>query len=360
MLTSPVLELQRRAGANVGEAYGWRLPNTYSSVAEEYEAATQRAGVLDRSYIGRLKLTGRDGVDLLNRLSTNDLETLTAPSQGAYTVLTSNKGRILDLLFVLRLEDHLLVLTGAENRQKVADWVDFYTFTEDVAVRDVTEETAMLAVMGPHSARLLDELTGQTTVSTLPRYASVNVSIGGIEVLAIRTDFAGLPGYDITVPAHQAGQLWTQLVNVSAEPGLKPVGMEALEAVRIEQGVPVYGKDLSEDVNPLEARLLEFISFNKGCYVGQEVVARLDTYKKVQKYMVGLSWDPDNTPALGAGLFFEGKRVGGITSTVKSPWLDKAIGLGYIRKAQALPGVQLTMESAKGEIAAQVEDLPFK
>ena len=355
MLTSPVLELQRRAGANVGEAYGWHLPSTYSSVAEECEAATGRVGVLDRSYTGRLKLTGSDGLDLLNRLSTNDLEELTTPGQGTYTVLTSNKGRILDLLFVLRLEDHLLVLSGAENRQKVADWIDFYTFTEDVTVRDVTEETAMLAVMGPNAASLLNKLTG-VAVSALPRYGSVSAHIGGIEVLVVRTDFARLPGYDIAVSSDQAGRLWTQLLSAGAE----PVGMEALEVVRIEQGVPVYGKELSEDVNPLEANLLEFISFNKGCYVGQEVVARLNTYEKVQKYLVGLSWNPDNTPVLGAGLFLEGKRVGGITSTVKSPRLGKAIGLGYVRKTQARPGIRLTMESADGQISTQVEELPFK
>jgi len=359
MLTSPVLELQRQAGANVGEAYGWRLPSTYSSLAEESEAATRRVGVLDRSYVGRLKLTGRDGLDLLNRLSTNDLEELTTPGQGTYTVLTSNKGRILDLLFVLRLEDHLLMLTGAENRQKVADWIDFYTFTEDVAIRDETEETAMLAVMGPNAASLLDNLTGEA-VSALPRYGSVSARIGGIEVLVIRTDFARLPGYDIAVSSAQAGQLWTQLLSMGAELGVKPVGMEALEVVRIEQGVPVYGKELSEDVNPLDANLLEFISFSKGCYVGQEVVARLNTYEKVQKYLVGLSWNLDNTPVLGAGLFLEGKRVGGITSAVKSPRLGKAIGLGYVRKTQAQPGVRLTIESADVQIAAQVEELPFR
>ena len=272
MLTSPVLDLQKEAGAALADAYGWRLPNTYSSVAEEYEAATQGVGLLDRSYVGRLKLTGKDGLDLLNRLSTNKLEDLTV-GQGMYTVLTSNKGRILDLLFVLRLDDHLLVLTGPENRRKVADWIDLYTFTEEVAVQDVTEEMAILAVMGSKAASLLDELTAPASGGSLSKYDSALASIGDTEVLVIRTDFAGLPGYDMALPASQARQLWRELSNRGAGLGIKPVGMGALDVVRVEQGVPMYGEELTEAINPLEANLLDFISFDKGCYVGQEVVA---------------------------------------------------------------------------------------
>ena len=358
MLRSPVLKLQKQAGATLGEAYGWHLPKTFSSVAEEYEAATEAVGVLDRSYVGRLKLTGKDGLDLLDRLSTNRLQDLVV-GQGMYTVLTSNKGRVFDLMFVLRLEDHLMVLTGPENQQKVADWIDYYTFTEDVAVQDVTEETAMLALMGPDAASLLDEHTGQE-VSSLSPYQSVFATIGGVEVLVIHTDFAALPGYDLAVPASQAQGLWSQLVERDTGLGIKPVGMEALEAVRVEQGVPVYGKDLTVDVNPLEANLVDFISFDKGCYIGQEVVTRLNTYKKVQKYLVGLSWDGGENPPPNTAVFLDDKKVGQVTSVVRSPRMNKWIGLGYVRKGHAQPGVRLATEPAGGGLAVQVEELPFR
>jgi folate-binding protein YgfZ len=358
MPTSPAPEPQRQSGAAVQEAPSAYLPDIYSSLAEEYEAATEAVGLVDRSYTGRLRVTGDDALDLLNRLSTNQLEDL-AVGKGMHTVLTSNKGRILDLLFALRLDDHLLVLTGPENSRKVADWIDFYTFVEDVAVRDATAETAMPAMMGPKAAGLLDDLT-EHDVSSLSPYESVPSTIEGVAVTVVRTDFAALPGYDIVAPASQAERLWTKLLKAGTGLGIKPVGMEALELVRVEQGVPVWGKELGEDINPLEANLLEFISFSKGCYIGQEVVTRLNTYKKVQKYLVGLSWDRNDTPSPNANLFLDGKKVGAVRSAVRSLRLDKGIGLAYVKKAYAQPGVILAMESAEGDVQAVVERLPFK
>jgi folate-binding protein YgfZ len=344
MLESPVLEMQKQAGATVTESYGWSLPSVYSSPEKEYQAATKGAGLLDRSYIGRLKVSGKDAIDLLNRLSTNKLEDLeTGRMMG--TVLTSNKGRIIDLLFVLRLDDHLLVFTGPETRQKVAEWIDFYTFVEEVSVHDATEETAMLSLMGPEAGELLG-----AEAKALSRYESTSISVSGVDALAVRTDFAGLAGYDLVVEASQAGQLWQAL----ADTGATPVGTQTLDAIRIEHGIPAYGTELSEDYNPLEANLLDFISFNKGCYIGQEVVARLNTYKKVQKHLVGLSWDSDSNPTPGTSLYLEGKKAGAITSAARSPESGKGIGLGYVRKTQARDGVRLTAEE---DAAVLVEEL---
>ena len=351
MPASPALGKQEESGVT------FAAPSVYSSVAEEYQAATEAVGLLDRSPVGRLRLTGADALDLLDRLSTNKLDDL-AVGQGMYTVLTSNKGRILDLLFVLRLDDHLMVFTGPGNREQVAEWIDFYTFTEDVAVQDVTEETALVLLIGPEAPSLAGALMGGST-SSLPRYGSTSASVGELEVLVARTDFMRLPGYDLVVPRARAGGLWTELLSAGARLGVKPVGMEALEAVRVEQGVPTYGKELTEDANPLEANLLDFISFNKGCYVGQEVVARLNTYEKVQRRLVGLTWEGGGGPSPDAEISLDGKRVGTVTSEAWSPRLNRRIGLGYLRKAQAVPGMRLTTASADGEFPVVVEALPF-
>ena len=351
MPTSPALDQQKEAGVT------FAAPNVYSSVADEYEVATQGVGLLDRSLVGRLRLTGADALDLLDRLSTNKLDDL-AVGQGMYTVLTSNKGRIMDLLFVVRLDDHLMVFTGPENREKVAEWIDFYIFTEDVAVQDVTEDTVLVSLIGPEASSLVGALVGGKTAS-LSQYGSAHASMGEAEVLVVRTDFARLPGYDLVVARARAGALWTELLNAGARQGVKPVGMDALEAVRVEQGVPTCGKELTEDANPLEADLLDFISFNKGCYVGQEVVARLNTYEKVQRRLVGLTWEGDGGQSADADISLDGKRVGTVTSEAWSPRMNKRIGLGYVRKAQAVPGMRLTTGSADGEVPVVVAALPF-
>lgn len=358
MLTSPMLELQKQKGASIEEAHGWYLPSTYTSLANEYKVATERVGLLDRSYVGRLKVRGRDGSDLLNRLSTNNLDDLVV-SSGMYTVLTSNKGRIIDLLFVLLMDGHLMVLTSPESRQRVIEWIDFYTFSEDVIIDDQTEETPMLALVGPNAASLLDRLTDQD-VSSLSRHYSMQTHIVGVDVTIIRTDFANIPGYDLIISAHHAPYIWEELLHKGETEGIQPVGLQTLELVRIENGVPSFGKELGEKFNPLEAGLLEFVSFNKGCYIGQEVVTRLNTYMKVQKHLVGLSWEPTYVPASNTDLFHLGTKVGQITSAATSMRLNKGIGLGYVKGDQAQPGIQLTMLSSVGEISVRVEELPFR
>ena len=327
-----------------------------SSLEQEYSALTEGVGLLDQSHVGRLSISGEDALDLLNRLSTNELTTIEV-GEMVPTVLTSNKGRILDLLFVLRLEDRLLVLTDPENRQKVIDWLDFYTIMEDVSVEDTTEDTAMLSLVGPRAADLLDGLTGGK-VGSLDLYRSTEATIGGVQARTIRADFVRLPGYDLVVAASEAEQLAGEIVDHGAAFGLASAGTEALEIVRVEQGVPSYGAELGEEFNPLEAGLKEFVSFTKGCYVGQEVVARLDTYDKVQKRLVGLQWDADSAPKRGAKLVLDGKQVGVVTSAVGAPWLEKGIGLGYVRKAHTQPGTVLPVESESGEV--EVAELPFR
>ena len=355
MSTSPDLELQNQAEAATSES---DIPGVYSTLAEEYEVVTEAVGLVDRSHIGRLKLAGADALDLINRLPTNKLEDLT-PGRGMGTVITSSKGRIVDLLFVFMASDHLLTFTSPENRQKVIEWIDFYTFAEDITVQDLNPETAMFSLVWPKTANLLDEIAGQG-MSAMSRYDVVTTSIGGIGVTLVRTDFGALPAYDLIVPIAQAQKLWNYLLGRGLVSDIRPIGADAMEIVRVEQGVAVYGRELSEDYNPLEADLREFISFDKGCYTGQEVVARLDTYDKVSKYLVGLSWDSDVTPAPNASLLVDGKKAGIITSAVKSRRLSKGVGMGYVRKAQAEPDSTLTLESADGDVEVRVEELPFK
>ena len=201
---------------------------------------------------------------------------------------------------------------------------------------------------------LLDKAAGAETAS-LDIWRSVPATFGGVDATVMRTDFVGLHGYDLLAPASDRQRLWEALI----ESGATPVGTEALEVVRVERGVPTSGRELGETYNPLEAGLKGLISFTKGCYVGQEVVARLDTYKKVQKHLSGLTWDSETLPGKNARLMLDGAQVGVVTPAVRSPLLRSGIGLGYVRKASALPGTTLTLELDDGHTQAQVVGLPF-
>ena len=306
----------------------------YSTVREEYDALAKGIGLVERSHLGRLKVSGADAIDLLDRLSTNKLNDIRV-GEIEGTVLTTNKGRIIDLLFVVRQDDHLLVITGPETRQRVAEWIDFYTFIEDVEVQDITDSTAMLSVAG----RKVKEALPQ--ISDLPLSDAAQLTICGIDALVLHTEMAGIVGYDFIVPAGEAATLREALIDV----GAVQVGSHATEILRIGYGVAEYGGELHEDYNPLEAGLKDYISFNKGCYIGQEVVARLNTYDKVQKHLMCLSLEAGGAPELPSPLMHDGRQVGTLTSAVEALDGDRTIGLGYVRKAHAQEGARLLMEN---------------
>ncbi len=330
-------------------------PQVYSDAVAEYRAATEDAALYDNSATGRLKASGADALDLLNRLSTNEVVNL-PPGRGAPTVLTTDRGRILDLLGVVNTGDYTLLLTSPGGQQRVMDWLDKYTIMEDLTVTDLTPDTALLTVCGPRSdAALAAVLT--PPLPSLPEagepYSALSASIAGQETLVIRRPLGELPAFDLLTGQDAAPAVWDAL----AAAGISPIGREAYEAALVQQAVPRYGRELGDAYNPLEAGLIGSIDFAKGCYIGQEVIARLDTYQKVQKYLARLRFSPGAVVVEGAGLEQEGRKVGQVTSLAVIPTTGELLGLGYVRTARAAAGAQLTL-TAPAQGSAEIIELP--
>ena len=346
MNRNTLYEAHKASGATFGEFHGWELPSRFSSVEAEYSAAKEGAGLIDRSHFGRIKMTGEDALDLLNRLSTNEMMGLSAGS-GLSTVLTTNKGRVVDLLTVYCQGDELVLLMAPQNQEKVLSWIDQFVFGEEVEFQDVTESQAMLTLLGSRAIDIIGELTGHNVID-LDEHHGLQASLQGVEVYVARESRLWGQAYNILVDADSATDVW----NLVLEAGASPVGMETYELLRIESCVPQYGSELSEDYNPLEAKLDSSINFTKGCYVGQEVVARLNTYEKVKRYLVKLHFDNGNVPQPGTPLVVGEKEVGTVTSIANLPGNGRSIALGYVRKAHTQPGTQLSTDSSTGEIVA--------
>ena len=358
MERSHLYQVLKEAGATFGVTFGWEMPQVFSTPEEEYQAASKSVALSDRSYIGRLKATGKDALDLINRLSTNKLEDL-APGEAMPTVLTNNKARILDYLLVVRMEDDLLLLTSPQNRQKVADWIDLYTFLEESEVEDITSKTALVSLIGPEARDLLRNLGIDGLIETSHHQCTTS-SWNGTKITSIRTDFAGVPVYDLLIEDSKAQDLWRLILDKGEAFGVRPVGQKVLDILRIEHGIPEYGRELSEKYNPLEANLTSAISFNKGCYIGQEVVTRLNTYKKVQKRLMGIALEDDLEISGNAKLIVDQKDVGLITSWTRSQLQNKPIALAYVKTAYAKSGVRVIVSSDKHEVAGELVELPFQ
>ncbi len=295
--------------------------------------------MFDVSNYGRLSVRGDDALDLLNRLSTNDLE-LMRPGGGMETVLTTNKGRIIDLLRILHMGDHLLMLTSPGTQDRVVEWIDFYTFAEDITVTDIAPDTNHFLFVGDAAGDALSEAGFGAWGLTTPLSHTAS-EIGDGVIVIVRTESGSLPAWEVIVPRGQ---------DIPSD-GIEKPGTSALEMLRIEQGIPAFPSELNESHNPLEANLKPHISFNKGCYIGQEVVARLNTYDRVQRFLCRLVVEDTITLEPGSALTVDGDSAGEVTSSIPG------FALAYLRKRFYEEGATVQVQHATGSVPATVSDL---
>ena len=283
------------------------------------------AGFADRSDRGRLLMTGADALDLLNRLTTQKLEEL-PPGRAASTVLTNGDARVIDHLRLAAVEGGFWLLAGAGRAQDVADWIDLYTFAEDALAEDRSAATAQLTVAGPAAA---DALAGAGLPAPAPDAAA-----GSRSAVVVASPFGAGTAYDVVLPAGDAGAAREALLRA----GAVEADADAFEARRIAQGVPAYGAEFGAFNNPLEARLLGSISDDKGCYTGQEVIARLQTYRKVQRLLMSFASDAPAAPG-DALLDADGAPAGVVTSACAAG--GRTIGLALVASRHAVAGAAL-------------------
>ena len=260
----------------------------------------------------RLKLSGEDKVDLLDRLSTNDISILKEHGQGMSTVLTTNKGRIIDLIKVYFVEDYLLLVSDIKSISKVSEWIEFYTIMEDVTQINVSDDTFQIRIFSDD----LNSIFSEKQDCEMDHFFVRDIS--GAKVTIATNKMNQKQCFDVFGQKSDKKNIIKFLLNFGTQ-----LESSQFENLRISLGYPKFGNELTEDFNPLEALLIDHISFNKGCYIGQEVVARLNTYDKVQRQLVQIS---SNHP-LGIGeIEFEGKTVGIITSAMQNN------GIAYVNK----------------------------
>jgi folate-binding protein YgfZ len=278
--------------------------------------------LVSRVASSRISHTGPDALDLLHRISTNDMNSLVF-GRAAMTVLTSERGRVIDVLTVAVVEDgRLLLISESADAAPVMEWIDKFTILEDAEIHDVSQELAQFALIGPSAPAVAAKVCG------MPVDAGEVVSVDTpvIGAVLVGSMWSDLSRVDVIVPMDEAGRTW----NALKAAGAVPAGEIAFAAARISRGIPISGAELTDEANPLEAGLKPIIDFAKGCYIGQEVVARLDTYDKLQRRLVAL--DSSELPTAGTELTADGKRAGVVTSVSMIPVDGVYRALGYARR----------------------------
>lgn len=321
-------KFHEKAGASFIEILDHRIPADYGKIESELQALNHNIGILDRSYLGKLKLTGKDALDLLNRITTNDLQLLAVGTM-VDTVFATPKGRMIDYCRVINTGDGLLLISSFLSVNHLIEWLNRFIILEDVQIADVSNEYIWLTGLGPHIRMFSSEFADhQITDAEDANWLKIN----GTDIPALKNQNFKIPALNYCFGREQALEIFGTLVETMDSYGGRLIGDTAFQIIRVESGMPDWGTEITQDYNPHEARLTGAISFTKGCYTGQEVIARLDTYEKVQKYLmiIEISTRLSQTPPLD--LYIDEEMVGHLTSAVFNPVSDRSIGLGYVKK----------------------------
>lgn len=364
LFKSPLDSVHHQLGAILMERDGWVIPKSYGNATLEYAAVREGgAGLIDLSSRGRIRVQGTEAVMFLNGLITNDMKTL-AEDHWMPAAFPNVQGRLIASVRVLRLPDEqtdknvdptFMIDTEAATHQRVMKTIERFTLAGDFRVTDITSDTAMISIQGSQAGDVVRQVLGDAAASGHEKQSGV-ITLNGNELIVIRSDQFGERGFDFIVKQEHAADLWNSL----QQAGAQPVGFDAIETLRIEAGVPRFGVDMDDTNIVTETGLDEAVSFTKGCYIGQEIIARIKYRGHVAKKLSGLRFEGNVRVEAGATVKTnDGKEIGRITSSAYSPQLEATIALAYLKYDYLSPGTKVTVDGGNSVLTAQVVELPF-
>ncbi|MHB8483953.1 MAG: CAF17-like 4Fe-4S cluster assembly/insertion protein YgfZ [Nitrospiria bacterium] len=334
------------------------IPPYYSDPLKEHQAVRNGVGLFNFNSYGKIEIKGNDRVKFLQGLTTNDLKGL-SEGKGQLTVLPTVKGKIASIALVFNYPEYLLLIVHPELREKTIQILNRYKIGTDARIEDVTEKMGLLSIQGPKTENVLKDLI-QDELPVLPAYHYFSTKIRNVPVQLIHHGWSGESGVDLLVSSREFTTIWEELLKKGTPHGITPVGVNAYETLRIEAGLPRYGQELSEEILPQEAGLeAKAISYTKGCYIGQETIARLHYLGHTNRSLVGLYVNHPDLPQKDDRIISGEKILGAVTSAVFSPWLQKTVAMAYIQRQFIQPGTPVEIDHQDKKLSAVVTELPF-
>jgi folate-binding protein YgfZ len=324
----------------VSETTLQRTVDVQNSVDHALDQALTNAAIIDQSTMGRVAVGGADRLDVLHRLSTNDILRL-RPGQLAPTVFTSDKGRIIDYAYVVVSDADILLLTLTGGEEHLVSWIEKYHIMEDITFSVTTNDTRMYTIVGPRA----QEIVAGFLAVDLPQNCHIVATFKDLQFHVLHIHDLGTEFVHIIVPVEESGRMWDTLMERATSLGIPLLGASTYGIWKCMMGIPSSG-ELSDMYNPYEAGLRPAISLTKGCYIGQEVLARLDTYQKVQRQLVGLDFGTTDDVCCGTPIFSpDGEDVGHLTSVSGGSYRGRYPALGIVRKTAILAGTSLAVRA---------------
>src|SRR6266850_1192720 len=349
---TPLYAAHLEWGAKMVPFGGWEMPVQYSGILDEHAAVRERVGLFDISHMGEFLVAGPNAEAVLNELLSNDLRKIKV-GQAQYTLLCNETGGIVDDLIAYRVEPSVfLLIVNASNIEKDFTWMNARA-TKAVVFDNLSDKMAALALQGPSAAKVFTE------AATLTHFGIARLGIFGRQSWVARTGYTGEDGFEIMCDGADAPALWTGLLERGKAFGIRPCGLGARDTLRLEMCYPLHGNDITEESTPLEAGLGKFVSFDKGAFVGRDMLAA-QKEKGVDRKLVAFKMaEKCPPPRPHYSIVMNGRKIGEITSGTQSPTLGVGIGMGYVEAAEARPGTPIQIEIRGKRFAAVIEKKPI-
>jgi aminomethyltransferase len=351
-LRTPLFDWHQAHGARIVEFAGWDMPVQYTSIVEEHQAVRTAAGVFDISHMGRLSFAGEGTLDLLQYVYTNNVATM-KDFQARYGLVCNEKGGIRDDVLVYRWPYGYAMVANASNREKIVAWLNQHKGGRQVEITDRTFATCMIALQGRQAVEMSKGLTS-ADAGQLAYYFATATTYQGKPCIVSRTGYTGEDGLEFIVPAELGVPLWEELRNR----GAKPCGLGARDTLRLEAAMPLYGHELSEEIDPFQAGLGWAVKLGKGDFLGRDALtARREDGSLRQR--VGLVLSGKRIAREGAAVLHQGRQIGKVTSGTFSPTLNQSIAMAYVEQLFTQRGLQCEVDVRGKSEPARLATLPF-
>ena len=342
-------------GARMVPFAGYLMPVQYSGIIDEHMAVRKSVGVFDVSHMGEFEVRGGDAERFLNRMTTNNVAKL-EPDGIQYSTMLYDDGGIVDDLLVYRLGKHYMMVVNAANIDKDYKWLESH-LGGDVELKDISDQITLLAVQGPHAIDLIRKITDEP-LDEIKYYNYRMGTVADVETVISRTGYTGEDGFELYIDRESSAQLWDAIFDAGKEFGVKPVGLGARDSLRLEVCFNLYGNDMDETTNPIEAGLGWIVkSKKKGGFIGKEPV--LQAKEGTSRKLVGFILKDKGIARHATEIFIDDKRIGHVTSGGFSPMLNKAIGLAYIDKPHTEVRTAIEIDRRGRRMKAEIVQTPF-
>lgn len=356
MQQTPLYNTHIALGGRMVDFAGWALPVQYpTGPTVEHQAVRTAAGLFDIDHMGQIELTGLDADVFLQYVQVWDVEKI-GMNEAHYSLLLYSDGTIVDDIFLYRLPERWLIVVNASNRTKDFAWLQANALGFDVTLTNISDETCMLALQGPKAETILQRLT-PLDLSIVASRTGVEGDLAGAPTLFGRTGYTGEDGFELYFPATHAVSIWNALLEAGKDDGLLPCGLAARDSLRFEACMPLYGHEIDATINPLEARLGWVISWETE-FIGREALLKVKL-EQPQRLLIGFEMVERAVPRDHYEIAVGGNVVGYVTTGMKSPTLDKFLGLGYVSRDYAKPGTELDILVRGQPKKAKVVKRPF-